>query len=142
MCITSLFDLVNLLILIVFVIFFLAIFVIFFHIVYKGFYWATVLNGQCRWDPPVWPSKFYIFLLIKLFIFARDIKKMKISSNFININEYNIDFIDISGYIHMTCTLAQSHRLAWRLEPTETNLRASGVPWVERPKMPYMVIIQ
>ena len=27
----------------------------------------------------------------------------------------------------MICTLAQSHRLTWRLEPTEANLRASGV---------------
>ena len=27
----------------------------------------------------------------------------------------------------MICTLAQSHRLAWRLEPTGANLRASGV---------------
>ena len=42
-------------------------------------------------------------------------------------NVYIIDFIDISGYIHMICTLAQSHRLAWSLEPTGANLRVSGV---------------
>ena len=27
----------------------------------------------------------------------------------------------------MTCKLAQSHGLAWVLEPTDANLRASGV---------------
>ena len=34
----------------VFVIFFLFIFVIFSYC-YKGFHWATILNGQCWWDP-------------------------------------------------------------------------------------------
>ena len=52
-------------------------------------------------------------------------EKMKIFYNFINMNAYIIDFIDIGGYIHMICTLAQSHRLNWRLEPTGVILRAS-----------------
>lgn len=53
--------------------------------------------------------------------------EMKILSNFINMSEYNIVFIGIREHINMTFTLAQSHRLTWRLESTGANLRASGV---------------
>ena len=42
-------------------------------------------------------------------------------------NEYVVNFIGISEYIHMSCTLALSQRLAWFLEPTGANLRALGV---------------
>ena len=42
-------------------------------------------------------------------------------------NEYRVDFIGISEYIQMSCTLALSHRLAWSLEPIGINLRALGV---------------
>ena len=42
-------------------------------------------------------------------------------------NKYVVDFIGISDYIHMSCTLALSHRLAWFLELTGVNLRALGV---------------
>ena len=52
---------------------------------------------------------------------------MKILSNIINISEYIVDFVDISKYILMTSTLAQSLRLAWFLKPTGANLRATGV---------------
>ena len=62
---------------------------------------------------------------MKLFIFASDIADIKILSNFINISEYIVDFVDISKYIIMTCTLAQSPKLAW--ETTGVHLRASGV---------------
>ena len=52
---------------------------------------------------------------------------MKNLSNFFNIDECGIAFFDISKYLPRTCTLFQSHRLAWFLELTDVNLRASGV---------------
>ena len=64
---------------------------------------------------------------LNFFVFVRDIAKVKSTSNFINMNEYVVKFIGISEYIHMSCTLALSHRLAWFLEPTGVNLRALGV---------------
>ena len=42
-------------------------------------------------------------------------------------NEYVVDIVDIREYIPRSCTLAQSHRLAFLLEPTGNNLLASGV---------------
>ena len=50
---------------------------------------------------------------ITLFIFAGSNAKQTILSNFVNENEYISDFVDISEYIHRTCTFAQYHRLAW-----------------------------
>ena len=52
---------------------------------------------------------------------------MKTLPNFININKNIVDFVYISENIHMTCTLALSHRLAYFLEPTGANRLASGV---------------
>ena len=74
-----------------------------------------------------WPSKFDIFLLIKLFIFVADIKNMYILILFIKI-DYSINYWgNVNEYRHRICTLARSHSLAWLLERTEVNLRASGV---------------
>ena len=67
------------------------------------------------------------FSTYKLYIFGRDTETLKILFNFINISEYIVDFADISKSMHRTCTLAQSHRLAWLLESTGVNLRAPGV---------------
>ena len=47
-----------------------------------------------------------ILLHIKLFVIARDISKIKNLSNFINLNEYTVNIIDKSEYMHTTCSLA------------------------------------
>ena len=56
----------------------------------------------------------------------RDMQILKFVPKFINKNEYIVDFGDISKYIYKTCTLVQTLSLAWLLEPTGANLRASG----------------
>ena len=42
---------------------------------------------------------------------------LQILSNFLNIDEYFVKFVDISEYTHIICTLVQSHLLDWHLEP-------------------------
>ena len=46
---------------------------------------------------------------------------------FIKIDESIDDWDDVNEYRHKIFTLAQSHSLAWLLELTGVNLRASGV---------------
>ena len=71
-------------------------------------------------------SYFYIFLLVKLFIFINDFMKLNILLNFINIIQCMGDFVYINEKILKNCTFIQSHRLVYLLEPTLANLRASG----------------
>ena len=68
-----------------------------------------------------------ILLLCKLSIFVADIANVDFDHFFIKIDESLADWVDVIQYRHMICTLTQSHRLAWLLEPTGANLRASGV---------------
>ena len=56
-----------------------------------------------------------------------DIANMKILMIFIKIDESIDDWGYLNEHRPMICTLAQSHSLAWLLEPTGVNLRASGV---------------
>ena len=68
-----------------------------------------------------------ILLLTKLFIFVADISNMKISISFIKIDQSIDDWVDLDKYRDRICTLPQSHKLAWLLEPTGAKLRSSGV---------------
>ena len=73
-----------------------------------------------------------IFYCSLNFIFVADVANMKISIRFIKIDQSIDDWVELNKYRDRICTLAQSHRLAWLLEPTGAKLRASGVlkePW-------------
>ena len=52
---------------------------------------------------------------------------MKLSFYFVNTNEYSVNLINLSKYTPRTCTLTQSHRLAWLLRTPGYNQRALGV---------------
>ena len=65
-----------------------------------------------HWMVILWPSQCYIFLFVKLFSLLRNGAKIKIVSNFIQVNEYS-DPLDINLVNKCTrlCPLSQSHRL-------------------------------